>query len=71
MEKLLAANKAPGRREILVATLAHKKAGDNPHLWYNPETVRAVANALTVDLGVVDPCTEQTIRKPGLRSWPR
>src|ERR1700682_4830344 len=55
MEKLLAANKAPGRREIVVATLAHKKAGDNPHLWYNPTTVKAVGNALSVDLAMVDP----------------
>jgi zinc/manganese transport system substrate-binding protein len=65
MEKLLAANKAPGRREILVASLAHKKAGDNPHLWYNPETVRAVANSLTVDLGVVDPSHRADYQKAG------
>ena len=55
MEKLLGANKAPGRREILVATLAHKKAGDNPHLWYNPATMKAVGNTLGVDLAIVDP----------------
>ena len=55
MEKLLSANKAPGRREILVAALAHKKAGDNPHLWYNPATMKAVGNALGVDLAIVDP----------------
>jgi zinc/manganese transport system substrate-binding protein len=65
MEKLLAANKAPGRREIVVATLAHKKAGDNPHLWYNPATVRAVANALSVDLGVVDPAHRSDYQKAG------
>src|SRR6476646_8688366 len=34
MEKLLSANKAPGRMEIVVAKLVHKKSGDNPHLWY-------------------------------------
>jgi zinc/manganese transport system substrate-binding protein len=55
MEKLLSANKAAGRREILVATLAHKKTGDNPHLWYNPATMKAVGNALGVDLAIVDP----------------
>jgi zinc/manganese transport system substrate-binding protein len=65
MEKLLAANKAPGRREILVATLAHKKPGDNPHLWYNPATVRAVANALTVDLGIVDPAHRSDYQTAG------
>ena len=55
MEKLLAANKSPGRREILVAALAHRKTGDNPHLWYEPATVKAVAAALSVDLAIVDP----------------
>jgi zinc/manganese transport system substrate-binding protein len=65
MEKLLGANKAAGRREILVATLAHKKAGDNPHLWYNPATVKAVANALSVDLAIVDPAHRADYQKSG------
>ena len=65
MEKLLAAHKSPGRREILAANLAHKKAGDNPHLWYNPATVRAMANALMVDLGVVDPAHRADYQKAG------
>jgi zinc/manganese transport system substrate-binding protein len=55
MEKLLAANKAPGRREILVATLAHKTRGDNPRLWYSPATMKALAGALSVGLAVIDP----------------
>src|SRR5579872_6675055 len=63
MEKLLAANKAPGRREILVATLAHKKAGDNPHLWYNPATIKAVGNALAVDLAIADPAHRADYQK--------
>jgi zinc/manganese transport system substrate-binding protein len=65
MEKLLGANKAAGRREILVATLAHKKAGDNPHLWYNPATVKAVGNALSVDLAMVDPAHRSDYQKAG------
>ncbi len=65
MEKLLAANQAPGRREILVASLAHKKPGDNPHLWYNPATVRALASALTVDFGIVDPAHRSDYQKAG------
>jgi len=65
MEKLLAANKAAGRREILVATLAHKKAGDNPHLWYNPATVKAVGNALSVDLAMIDPAHRADYLKAG------
>ena len=55
MEKLLKANKTPGRKEILAAALAGKKAGDNPHLWYNPATVKAVAKKLSVELAIIDP----------------
>ncbi len=65
MEKLLKANKAPGRREILVAALAHKKTGDNPHLWYNPATVKALGNTLAVDLGVADPAHRDDYQKAG------
>jgi len=65
MEKLLAANKAPGRREILVAALAHKKPGDNPHLWYEPATVKAVAAALSVDLAIVDPAHRSDYQRTG------
>ncbi len=63
MEKLLSAHKAPGRREILVAGLAHKKAGDNPHLWYNPATMKAVGNTLGVDLAIVDPAHRADYQK--------
>jgi zinc/manganese transport system substrate-binding protein len=65
MEKLLNANKAPGRREILVAALAHKKAGDNPHLWYNPATIKAVGNALSVDLAIADPAHRSDYQTAG------
>jgi zinc/manganese transport system substrate-binding protein len=65
MEKLLSANSAPGRREIVVATLAHRKAGDNPHLWYNPATIKAVGNALSVDLAIVDPAHRDDYQKAG------
>jgi zinc/manganese transport system substrate-binding protein len=65
MEKLLKANKAQGRREILVATLAHKKAGDNPHLWYNPSTVKALAMTLATDLSLLDPAHRTDYQKGG------
>src|SRR5208282_183819 len=50
MEKLLSANKAPGRKEIVVAQLVGRKAGDNPHLWYEPSYVKAAAKVLAADL---------------------
>lgn len=55
MVKLLAAHKAPGRVTIVVAELVHKKAGENPHLWYDPKTMPAAAKALAADLVKADP----------------
>ncbi len=55
MAKLLKANPAPKRRVVEVAALVHKKAGDNPHLWYDPQTMPAVAKALAADLAALDP----------------
>ncbi|HLW91961.1 MAG TPA: zinc ABC transporter substrate-binding protein [Roseiarcus sp.] len=55
IEKLLKANKSAGRKEILVAALAGKKAGANPHLWYSPATMAAVAKTLSADLATLDP----------------
>jgi zinc/manganese transport system substrate-binding protein len=58
MEKLLSANKAPGRKEIVVAQLVGRKAGDNPHLWYEPNYVKAAAKLLTADLDAIDPANK-------------
>jgi|SRR5271166_82006 len=55
MEKLAKASKAPGRKEIVVGALVGRKAGDNPHLWYDPAIMKATARALVADLVVVDP----------------
>jgi zinc/manganese transport system substrate-binding protein len=55
MPKLLAAAPKPGRVTIVAADLVHKKAGDNPHLWYDPPTMPAVAKALAQALSKADP----------------
>jgi zinc/manganese transport system substrate-binding protein len=55
MEKLLGAHKAPGRKEIVVGALVGHKAGDNPHLWYDPASMKAAGKALVADLVAVDP----------------
>jgi zinc/manganese transport system substrate-binding protein len=55
MERLLKVTPKPGRTAIVAADLMHKKVGDNPHLWYDPATMPAVAKALTVALGAADP----------------
>lgn len=63
MEKLLAASKAQGRKEIVVADLVHKKSGDNPHLWYEPATMKALAKRLTADLIAIDPAHKADYQK--------
>ncbi|WP_413187156.1 metal ABC transporter solute-binding protein [Paraburkholderia sacchari] len=57
MTKLLAASSSgSGPRAIVVAAdLVGKKAGDNPHLWYDPHTMPAVARAVSAALGAADP----------------
>jgi zinc/manganese transport system substrate-binding protein len=55
MPKLLSASPRPSRKVIEVATLVHKKAGDNPHLWYDPDAMPAVAKTLAALLATVDP----------------
>jgi zinc/manganese transport system substrate-binding protein len=55
MEKLLKVAPRPGRTAINVADLVGKKAGDNPHLWYDPPTMPKAADALADALGKLDP----------------
>jgi zinc/manganese transport system substrate-binding protein len=53
--KLLSASKSPSREVIEVAKLVHRKAGDNPHIWYDPPTMPAYAKALANTLSKLDP----------------
>ncbi|WP_233882730.1 metal ABC transporter solute-binding protein [Paraburkholderia flagellata] len=59
MTKLLGATgggkSANNRTTIIAADLVGKKAGDNPHLWYDPKTMPAVARAVSAALGAADP----------------
>jgi zinc/manganese transport system substrate-binding protein len=55
MEKLLRVTPTPNRVVIAAANLIHRKAGDNPHIWYDPPTMPAVANALAAALSAADP----------------
>jgi zinc/manganese transport system substrate-binding protein len=55
MDKLLKASPKPGRSAIIVADLVGKKAGDNPHLWYDPGTMPAAAKALAEAFAKADP----------------
>lgn len=53
--KLLAANPTSGRITLDVGSLLHLHAGDNPHRWYDPADVTAVADAIAADLEQLDP----------------
>src|SRR5579862_8277037 len=55
MPGLLKVTPKPERAVIVAADLMHKTAGDNPHLWYDPATMPAVASALAATLGTADP----------------
>jgi zinc/manganese transport system substrate-binding protein len=55
MAKLLAASKNAKRTTIVAADLVGKKGGDNPHLWYDPATMPAVARAVSAALVAADP----------------
>jgi len=55
MAKLLTVATRPGRSVIVAADLVHKKAGDNPHLWYDPATMPAVAKSIANALAKIDP----------------
>jgi zinc/manganese transport system substrate-binding protein len=55
MERLLKVTPKPGRAVIVAADLMHKRAGDNPHLWYDPATMPTVAKVLAAALSDADP----------------
>lgn len=55
MGKLLQAARSTDRQVIIVADLIGKRVGDNPHVWYDPATILALAKALTATLTAQDP----------------
>ncbi|GAC1302114.1 MAG: metal ABC transporter solute-binding protein [Ktedonobacteraceae bacterium] len=54
-DKLLQANPVSGRKELNVGDFNGKHEGDNPHMWYSPDYVTAVANKIRDDLKALDP----------------
>ena len=53
--KLLSANPSSHRTVLVAADLLGKKAGDNPHFWYNPDYVTRMADQITADYKAIDP----------------
>ncbi len=52
--KLLSGSPSSSREIISVAELVHKKPGDNPHVWYDPDTGPALAGAVADTLARLD-----------------
>ncbi len=55
MVKLVRATRSPGRQVLVVADLAKRRTGANPHLWYDPAVIPVVARAITDMLAAADP----------------
>jgi len=53
-QKLIDANPVGGRVVLDVARLLGKKAGDNPHFWYDPGSVVLTADRITADYKSID-----------------
>jgi zinc/manganese transport system substrate-binding protein len=56
--KLLDANNSPDRQVVVAGDIVGHKVGDNPHLWYDPATMPAVAAAVAEKLGAIDPANK-------------
>jgi zinc/manganese transport system substrate-binding protein len=52
--KLLSANPNSRRTVLIAADLLGRKAGDNPHFWYNPDYVTRMADQITADYKSID-----------------
>src|SRR5437868_13302629 len=53
-KKLLEANASSHRQVLNVADMLAKRAGDNPHFWYDPGSVVKVADAITARYKSID-----------------
>lgn len=66
-QRVLDANPATGQRVLTVAKLLGKQNGDNPHFWYNPDYVKAVANQITHDYEALDPAHAHAFAQQNIR----
>ncbi len=55
MDRMVAAEGIPASRVIVVASLLGRQPGDNPHVWYDPASMTALARALQAAYAAADP----------------
>ncbi len=67
MRRLLAAAGGSGRKVISVARLLGRRRGENPHIWYDPKTMPALAKALAAAFERADPAHAALYRRRLLR----
>lgn len=63
MDKLLGNSGKPDRVVINVADLIGAKDGDNPHIWYDPQTMPALGAKLVEVLGKINPARADAYEK--------
>ncbi len=63
MSKLLSAVASSDRAAIDVGNLVGKRPGDNPHIWYDPNTMLALAARLADELSIADPAHQADYRQ--------
>jgi zinc/manganese transport system substrate-binding protein len=63
MNRLVEASRLDGRVVIDVAALIGRKAGDNPHVWYDVDALSGLANRLADTLSEKDPAGAADYRK--------
>lgn len=63
MEHLLEASPDQARVVVDVSSLVGAEPGGNPHLWYDPRTIPALAGALAADFAQIDPAGADQYRQ--------
>lgn len=64
MTRLIAGSHLPPERVIDVAALMHRQGPHvNPHLWYDPATMPALATALAAHLRAIDPANAASYQR--------
>jgi len=61
IDRLRADTTNPNQQRIVVADLLRRRAGDNPHLWYDPGAMPALVRALTEPLILAAPLDRAAI----------
>lgn len=63
IEKLLSTVARSDRAAINVGKLVDRRPGDNPHIWYDPNTMLAFAAKLTDELSIADAAYQPDFRQ--------